>query len=242
MKVKNLENFQVIMLEEYVCVSQVKNPFYKVLNYLKKDELETLIAQYSIFPKNIISFLITALYNLNFHKWTDISSELVRNINEELGQPFENKEQNKFIYRPHYVILREGINNGLRIDIKNTIPNEYTNNFIFDIRQVLDNSNPAVVGGATFALESSAIPELKIISTLTERLFVLSNREMPINLKEFFHFHIDEIEVGHRDRLIGTCSKYIKSNSEMEDFEKGFRQVLATMDIWWIGLSTKILG
>lgn len=64
---------------------------------------------------------------------------------------------------------------------------------------------------------------------------------MPDSLKEFSLFHIDEIEVGHRDRLIETCSKYISSDNEMYDFESGFRKVLEVMDIGWTGLSNEIL-
>lgn len=233
-----------IMLEDYSCVDTNKNPFLKNEKTLTKNELEELITQYSLFPKNIISFFIAALYNLNYHNWTDISSELIRNLNEELGQHFdndENEEHEKFLYRPHYVILREGILKGLSLDIKQTVAHQVTTNFLTTIKQTLDNDNPAIVGGATYALESSAIPELRIVSALTERLFELSNRTMPDSLKEFFLFHIDEIEVGHRDRLIETCSKYISSGKDMDDFEKGFREVLTTMDIWWTGLSNEIL-
>lgn len=240
MILSQIKKLNEIMFDDYYCVNNLKNPFSKEDNILNKSELEKLITQYSLFPKSIISFFITALYNLNYHNWTDISNELIRNLNEELGQPYENEEHEKFMYRPHYVILREGIINGLGIDIKNTIPNEHTTNFLDKIKQILDNDNPAIVGGATFALESSAIPELQIVSSLTERLFELSNKEMPKSLKEFFHFHIDEIEVGHRDRLIETCSKYIKTDDEMKEFENGFRQVLATMDIWWTGLDKAI--
>jgi Domain of Unknown Function with PDB structure (DUF3865) len=237
----NFNNLNQVMFADYIAVNINKNPFSRLEKNLSKNELEIAITQYSLFPKNIISFFVTALYNLNFHRWKDISSELVRNLNEELGHPYENEEHEKFMYRPHYVILREGILNGLEIDIKNTIPNEHTNSFLAEIKKIVDNDKPAIVAGATFALESSAIPELKIISSLTERLFELSNKPMPDSLKEFFCFHIDEIEVGHRDRLLETCSKYIKTDDEMNDFENGFRQVLATMDIWWTGLNKAIL-
>ncbi len=184
------------------------NPFSKEVSKRSSVELSMLLTQYSLFPKNIISFFIIALYNLNYHKWTDISAELVRNLNEELGQPYENEEHEKFMYRPHYVILREGFLQGLDIDIKNTQPNNATTNFLTSINQILDNDNPSIVGGATFALESSAIPELEIVFKLTERLFELNQKAMPTTLREFFHFHIDAIEVGHRDRLIETSIKY----------------------------------
>jgi hypothetical protein len=242
--VNSIKALDTIMLDDYKCVSDKKNPFVKIESSLSKSELEQLISQYSLFPKNIISFFIAALYNLNYHNWTDISSELIRNLNEELGQPFDSKEfeeHEKFLYRPHYVILREGILKGLGLDLKKTVAQQSTNAFLATIKQTLDNDNPAIVGGATYALESSAIPELQIVSSLTARLFELSNRQMPDSLREFFLFHIDEIEVGHRDRLIETCSKYISSDKDMDNFEKGFREVLATMDMWWTGLSNEIL-
>lgn len=240
----NIKDLDSLMINEYLCVNNTKNPFAKIESSLSKTELEALVMQYSLFPKNIISFFITALYNLNYHGWTDISSELTRNLNEELGQPLdndENEKHEKFLYRPHYVIHREGILKGLGLDIKQTVAKQSTNNFLTAIKQTLDSDNPAIVGGATYALESSAIPELRIVSSLTERLFELSDKPMPDSLKEFFLFHIDEIEVGHRDRLIDTCSKYILLDKDMVAFESGFRQVLATMDIWWTGLSKEIL-
>lgn len=245
LEMRSIKSLDSVMLEEYLCVSETKNPFAINESLLSKNQLGQLISQYSLFPKNIISFFITALYSLNYHGWTDTSSELKRNLNEELGQPLdndENEEHEKFLYRPHYVILREGILKGLSLDIKQTVAHQATTNFLTTIKQILDNDNPLIVGGATYALECSAIPELRIVSSLTERLFKLSNRPMPDSLKEFFLFHIDEIEVGHRDRFIETCSKYISSEKDMEDFQNGFREILATMDIWWTRLSNEILS
>ena len=49
---------------------------------------------------------------------------------------------------------------------------------------------------------------------------------------DFFNFHINEIEIGHRDRLQEVCSLYVKSNNDLMDFEKGFREIMNIMDNW----------
>ncbi len=238
-----IKDLNQAMLNEYHCVNYTNNPVMKKEEIIDSTCLTSLIFQYSLLPKNIISFFITALYNLNFHGWKDISKELTRNLNEELGQPLENddnEEHEKFLYKPHYVILREGIINGLNKDIKQATPKEATNNFLYSIKHLLDNDNPSIVGGAVYALESSAIPELQIIYCLTTKLFKLNDRQMPDALKEFFLFHIDEIEIGHRDRLADTCSKYVHSTNDIKSFEIGFREVLMMMDTWWTELSKDI--
>lgn len=219
-------------------VNKELNPFFNSLQSFNQNQLEHLLLQYSLFPKNIISILISAAYNLSYFGYEKLSEELIQNINEELGRYTD--ETLLVIPKPHFTILRKGFFEGLGIEINNTNPSESTFEFLDKLKSSVDVTNIHKALGSVFAIESSAIPELEIIIELVKRLFDLSGKEMPQYLINFFNYHIDEIEIGHRDRFYHLCSKHLKSNETKKDFELGFSNVMKIMDKWWLELYEEV--
>lgn len=234
----NFKELNLIMLNDYISVNSKTNPFSRELSELSNGQVGKVLGQYSLFPRNIVSCFVEAVYSLSYYDWDDISDELVHNISEELGKTEEGKpikkgEENKFLAQPHYTILREGLKKGLDFDIKLVKGSLYTNSFLKELKACMSISNPAQIAGSVYALESSAVPELYIVYALANKMFELEGKTMPIELNEFFKFHIEEIEIEHRDRLEENCNKYLKTEQEFSDFEFGFKKVLILMDIWW---------
>ena len=59
-------------------------------------------------------------------------------------------------------------------------------------------------------------------------------------LKSFFDMHISVWEPGHEQELYKACKNYVKTKEDLEEFEKGFKEVLSTMDVWWTGLYNEL--
>jgi len=208
------------MTEEYVAVNKDTNPIAKT--ELSKDQLEYVIGQYSIFPKNITSFLYEAREKARQAGWKDADIELTRNLGEELGT-----ETNGV---PHYKWLLNCVKADFDLDLSGIKPSPSTNAFIESMTAAMANPQPSYVMGAIYACESSAVPELKIVRDIAS----------PIpedgKLKGFFERHINNFEIGHEDKLRRACEPHVSE----EPFEQGFRDVMEIMDEWWNGLYDEI--
>ena len=71
---------------------------------------------------------------------------------------------------------------------------------------------------------------MKLVNHLAE----LKKKPLTKNLQNFFNFHVNDIEVGHRDRLINIIEHYLCGAEKSSKFIQGYEMVLKAMDIWWI--------
>jgi len=236
---KRVDRLLHTMINDYASVNNLINPIYRDLENLSDEEMVNFLFQYSLFPKHIITFLVHGTYTLGYYSWIDVAAELRHNINEELGSGYGKISKAKL---PHYAIFRKAIYEELQIDLNEAQPEECTASFIKNMTTVMDKSNPAFVTGASYALEATAIPELTMVYEITHELFLRLKKRMPKLLIDFFQFHIDEIEIEHRDRLIEEANKYLKTEQEIKDFEVGFRDVMQIMDVWWKGMYSEIVA
>lgn len=237
MEIKEIfEKLDSVMYTDFNCVSEHRNPVLKNIATGNDDQKLGALLQYSVFPKNIISMLTQACYSLSFYNWNHVSEELIQNINEELGVGEGSISNHK---KPHYTILRSVLREALDIDINLVSPNAATDRFVSEVKNILSVNNPIIVTGGVYALESSAIPELTIVKNIVLAILGNHKKEAPKLLLDFFDWHINEIEIGHRDRLLSMAQKEIKDDREWIDFEIGFRKVLTAMDAWWICLSSE---
>ena len=217
------------MIEDYVAVNSERNPI--VVGDLDQDRLANVLAQYTLFPANIVNFLYTARDNIRSHGWEEVDIELTRNIGEELGT------ESKGI--THYELLLKGLDQTLGVYLKETSPSESTRNFIGDMKGNVGNENSAFVLGSVYAMECSAIPELEIVKGLIKDLARMKNgnRDLSPLLEGFFTDHIGDWEVGHEAGLRRASQKYIQNESQYLQFENGFKDTMTGMDRWWNGLS-----
>lgn len=221
-----------IMLEDSESLNFDTNPFIKNLSKLEAKELEVFLGQYCHFPRNIISILVSACYTMGYYQWNEVVDELRDNIYEELGKGYGTISDT---FSPHYSMLRVALNKGLNLEINTIEIRQATKRFINSLNVYMDQT-PSYTAGAVYALEATAIPELTIVYHLTKHLFKIRNLDMPKLLIDFFEFHIGEIEVQHRDRLLDTINIYLINEGSVKEFNTGFKFTLDTMDKWWTNL------
>lgn len=224
------------MIESYLCVNRKKNPVYLYATKANSQQFLHMLIQYSWFSRKISSFFLEAFLNLSFHDRPLIVQELVQNIREELSQDeYQSSQSIKF---PHYVLLRKGFQEAFSIDISEIPPSLATQLFIDSIMKLMSKT-PARVAGSAYALESSAVPELELMYEFTQSAFSNFQKPIPNTIRHFFEAHINELEVGHEERLKEVCEASIHG-CEKEEFELGFYSVLEIMDKWWTALSDEM--
>lgn len=218
------------LIEDFVSVNEYRNPITKELQSLSYDQKLSILGQYSIFPKNIISMLVAAAYSLSNDSWAHVVKELIQNINEEMG--LGNGQIEKFSL-PHYIILRKIFKDSFNVDINSVNPTKETAEFVENIKNILSSSSPEIVCGAVYALESSAVPELSLVKSIVVSALEERSLQCSSLMMDFFDWHINDIEVGHRDRLLEMADLEINTEKEWVMFERGFRSVMTVMDKWW---------
>jgi hypothetical protein len=226
------------MFDDYMAVSMHKNVVMQKLNELSKEQLLYILGQYSQFPRNIVSVLVSAAYTFGYHGWMKFADELRENVFEELGGGSGHITSE---FGPHYSILRSELQRSFGIDVSEDSPSAATGTFLASMSRLVQ-SEPMKVAGAVFALEASAVPELGIVSKFVEHLAALDGAEVSRHLSRFFRFHMNQIEVGHRDRLIALCEDRLSEPTSLAAFIAGFDLLLKAMDEWWAGLDRESLA
>jgi hypothetical protein len=226
------------MFDDYMAVSMHKNVVIQKLNELSKDKLLYILSQYSQFPRNIVSVLVSAAYTFGYHGWTKFADELRENVFEELGGGSGHITSE---FGPHYSILRSELQRSFGIDVSEYSPSAATETFLASMSRLVQ-SEPMKAAGGVFALEASAVPELGIVSKFVKHLAALHEVEVSRNLSRFFRFHMNQIEVGHRDRLIALCEDRLSEPTSLPTFIEGFDLLLQAMDVWWVGMLRESLA
>lgn len=223
------------MADEYLAVDRRKNPIALALDTMNKDQMHYVLHQYSVFPKVIIAFLDSARKTASETGWHDVAAELGRNIGEELGSDTAGT--------PHYDLLVKGIKEELNVDISEAYPNPSTSAFLANMHYTMKNPRLALVVGAVYALESTAVPELRIVLELANQAVrITSGKPMAKEgiLRQFFEKHLSTWEPGHEEGLRTATARYITTENDQKEFEIGFRYVMKTMDEWWISLAREM--
>ncbi len=218
------------MFESFSSVSENKNIVFVNRNNMTNEQLAYVVKQYAQFPRNIVSILVGAAYNFGYHGWTELVNELRENVFEELGGGCGDIASE---FGPHYSILRRELQNVFDFDIHSVVSSKATAKFLDTVRNIVQ-SEPLIAAGGVFALEASAVPELGIVMKMVNHLADLKDKPLTKNLQNFFQFHVDDIEVGHRDRLIQLIENHLADTSNFNKFVDGYDKLLNAMDIWWL--------
>ena len=222
------EALNTSMMNRYVSVNKSKNPVFIDKDRLSVDELSYILGQYTLFTKNIVHFLYAARNTARAAKWKAVDVELTRNLGEELGT------ETDCITHNNMLIL--GIKETAKIDLNEIQPKSATQIFIDKMIDIMSNDNAGYSSGAAYAMESSAIPELRIVIELVKMLAAMENSIFSQRLEKFFDGHLNVWEEAHESCLKEACTAYVRSEDEHKSFENGFREVMKTMDKWWTGL------
>jgi len=229
------------MYSKYTSVRQGINPVDRDFLSWNNNSQIFVVAQYGFFSKIITKFLLDAYLVTVNAGWKAVSEELVQNISEELDI-VEGDECHSESALPHYVLLRQGIQEALGIDIAEASPGAATRRFINDTLEAVNDLRAPYVSGCVFALENSATPELQMVSGWVETVHERAKVAVSRKVQHFFHSHISEIEILHQERLKTACANYVKTQEQGALFKEGFERVMAIMDCWWEGLAQEALA
>lgn len=221
------------MYDGFMSLSENKHVVLNDLNNQSEEQLLYIVKQYAQFPRNIVSILVSAAYNFGFHGWTSFVEELRDNVFQELGGGGGTIATE---FGPHYSILRRELQNVFGVDVHESKPSASTTRFLDGVRHFVQ-AEPIQAAGSVFALEASAIPELGIVIKLVNHLASKYEKRLTPNLVKFFNFHLNVIEVGHRDRIITIIEGQLTESDNYTKFVKGYDSVLEAMDTWWTELN-----
>lgn len=227
------------------------NPVLFLLNYgkLNASRVEEILSQYSLLPFRIVEFLSRGAERLQ--DWKSVHTELRRNINEEEGSRTDGK--------PHYVILKDALQEELGLDVSHVHPEKGTERFLNAIEKGLSERQVAVIAGMLYALEDSAVPELAVVASIINKYASLTGHPEPIELSvllsrkrnkkvvakatkkysldSFFASHMLDFEIGHKTLLASALQDHL-SEADIRAFKEGFEYALDEMDLWWKSLAT----
>jgi hypothetical protein len=205
--------------------------------------LGAVLLQYSFLPGVIAELLARGVVKLC--RWQTVRDELLRNLGEELGSRSEG--------RTHFAILSDGLKHELGLSAGSIEPSKDTLKFIEALRAHISDSPSLESAGALFALEDSAVPELRVVArlinlyghdTLGRAIVEEKNLGTVVpeggnwTLDRFLAAHIGDFEVGHRDFLAEALAPHVSGEQDVAAVRQGFDKTLELMEIWWSALAT----
>jgi hypothetical protein len=214
------------------------------MNQSTANSLRWALVQYCHLPAVITELLCRGVVKLR--DWPNVRDELLRNLGEELGTRSGG--------RTHYAILKDGLLQEAGVHAESDPAAVPTQTFINDLRAQISDRSAHEAVGALFALEDSAVPELRIVARLINALSIAKghlaliderqldvapaqSKEQPWTLQRFLAAHISDFEVGHRDLLSATLSTHLAGSHDEALVCQGFAQTLTLMETWWEALA-----
>ncbi|ACC84767.1 DUF3865 domain-containing protein [Nostoc punctiforme] len=218
-----------LLAQDYVAFSITENPVVQMLSQASFAQIAYVMQQYSIFPKELVGFTELARRKALGAGWNGVAQELQENIDEEMGSTTGGIS--------HYTLLADGLEEGLGVAVKNTMPSVATSKLLRTVLSLFDRQVDYVLG-ATYAIEATSIPELTLIVKLVEWLH---EGAIPKDLQYFFSKHLDEWEIEHEAGLRTSVAAYIQPE-EFGEFAAGFRAMIDAMQVWWQELAQEAIS
>jgi Domain of Unknown Function with PDB structure (DUF3865) len=222
------KRLHAVMAEEHMAVHPQRNPVVQILKTANIPQLTSVLQQYSIFPKAIVLFLEVVRDQSVHTGWHIAVKELNANIAEELGSETQGIS--------HADLLVEGLEICLGVSVKAVLPSIATAALVERLKTIA-HQPIAYAFGATYAIEATAVMELKIVIQILD---LLLEGTMPEQLRYFFDMHLNEWEPEHEANLRKAIVHHLTPD-QFNAFETGFRAMLMAMDAWWSGLAAEAL-
>lgn len=229
-------NFQALhtyLTNDFSCLAPKNNA--ALLTCTTPASLAYVLSRYWLFTAEIVQMLSlvrdTAKAQKNIFCWQTIATELERNIDQEYGSETHGIA--------HCDLLAQALASEVSVSVSKEAVSPGTQEFFRRMYQALRSDNPLGALGAAYALESSAVPELRIVLKLLTRLKRAQRQSPGIGptAKEFFDLHLNVWEPSHECGLRETASPLLTGTDEVEVFSLGYIRVLSAMESWWTALT-----
>ena len=222
------QNLHKRMMTNFTCLNLRRNPVLRTCTSVTARR--KVIEQYSLFPKDIVRLLTLAQNAARAHGCMHMADELTRNIGEELGTETDGVT--------HYQLLGQALKHEIALDVGLIRPEPATVTFLASIQKNLAQKLMPGVFGAVYAMELSAVPELRVVLRLLTQLKAQTiPGKLGTNAQTFFHLHLAVWEPDHDHCLRAVESEVLRTPADHVGFEQSFFAVIAAMETWWHDLA-----
>jgi hypothetical protein len=216
----NYLNVLAASIVEHPASNPDRHPVMALLPYLSEGALHHVLRQYSLFPQALLQYIGLAQRKSAAAGYQRLSAVLAENLAEEQGSLTDGKS--------HAALFTEGLEAALKISLRNTPPSAATAILLRTIRLIF--AKPvAFTLGAMYAIEATAIEELKIVQQLVE---LATEGLLPPSLQSFFEMHLNQWEPEHEQALRSAIYAQLDASQE-EEFTAGFQALMVALDAWW---------
>lgn len=223
-------------LEAHTVNQMVESLFKKIsemldISSLTEDQLIYILKEHTVFSKQNTIFLEQGM--LRAQEIEELSAELKRNLDEEIGLDEDHGEH-------HYLLYVDGIRKDLQLDTANHTPSHATCAFIGSMLDLSTSYSVSKICGAIYASESVAIPELEIMKDITQRYAEKSGATSLKRLNHFYDMHLSGVEQAHRDGLSEIVFDYKRNGMKPDEIMEGFEGAINSMLVWWESINSSI--
>lgn len=203
-----------------------------VATHKKKVRLEHVLVQYQVFTRYVALMLTYALQTAIKHGWQGVAGELARNSGQELGSDSAGVA--------HHMLLATAWRTEFGFDAPWQGASPATERFIALMMRELRSKNPFHALGAAYALEDTAVPELKVVLSLVR--YLACGRPLATETTWFFDLHLKVWEPSHEAKLRQAAEPLLTSKRARAAFQSGFTRVMKIMDEWWAALAKEAVA
>lgn len=189
--------------------------------------LVRVLVQYQMFTRSVAHLLGLAQQAAVRQGWYGVGCELARNIGQELGSDSAGV--------PHHQWLAAALRQEFAIEVSAYTQSLATDRFIGALLAELGNENAHRAIGAAYALEDTAIPELRVVLSLVR--YLADGRTLAAETTAFFDRHLNVWEPSHEENLRVAALPLLGTSEAKSAFQAGFTAVAVAMEEWWAELA-----
>ena len=193
----------------------------------EKARLEHVLVQYQVFTRYVALMLNYAMQTAMRQGWQGVAAELARNIGQELGSDSAGVA--------HHILLAKAWRAEFGFDAPWQRASPATERFLARMMKGLRSQNAFRAVGAAYALEDTAVPELKVVLHLVR--YLARGRPLAPATIWFFNLHLKVWEPSHEAELRQAATPLLKSKRDRAASERGFVRAMEIMDKWWLALA-----
>lgn len=207
------------------------NPIFGQMKELSRDDLLRVIREYSVFSNAALHMFLEARVR---NHWPALTKEIVRNMDEEMGQLTRGV--------PHLELMRHGYRVELGIETEDVVPSASTKDFIRRMNALFRVPDNEFLGGVLLAFEAVAVEEFRLVERLLRRYGELVH--VGITADQLTGLYIAghvvaegsagaaDPELDHYKGMADAIASSV-GNSDLERLRRGFLSVCLELSRWW---------
>lgn len=219
------------MQRHFPALLQASNPVIGNLDRWSADELSFIIQEYTAFSNAAIHMFLEARIR---NHWPALTTEIIRNMDEEMGVLTRNV--------PHLELMRAGYRVELGIETEDVHHSAQTKEFIERMNSHFCVPDNAFLAGCLLAFEGTAVDEFRIVEQMLRQYQRLQGREIPADslTGTYIAGHVTpetadttyDPEMSHYRGMVDAIGQNINSGN-IGTLKRGFFAICLELNRWW---------